>query len=72
MSSRIFGWTIKLCIWNQEDISKYYDICSKLAQLQIDGLDLGGAVDTLQVQARHVAQAQDKEKYRSSLEMIVK
>ena len=54
----------------QDDVSKHYDICSKVAQLQVDGLDLDGAVKTLQVQAKHAEQ--DTEKYRSSLEMIVK
>eukprot|EP00092_Neocalanus_flemingeri_P033930 GFUD01036895.1.p1 GENE.GFUD01036895.1~~GFUD01036895.1.p1 ORF type:complete len:1307 (+),score=422.74 GFUD01036895.1:54-3974(+) len=60
----------KLMELYKEDASKYFDASSKLAQLQLDQLDLNGAVATLQNQAEFVQN--DPIKFKESLGTMIK
>ena len=60
----------KLTEFYKDDTDKYFDVTSKLAQLQLDQLDLNGAVATLQNQADSAAN--DPTKYKDSLETMIK
>jgi len=70
----------RLLTLNQSDFGKSYDLWSKIAQLELDNLELAAAVGTLQAQAQAAKkqlEAQEQaatcqEKYRTSLEMIVR
>jgi len=60
----------KLVEFYKDDVSKHFDVSSKLAQLQLDQLDLNGAVATLQNQAEYVKS--DPAKYKDSLDTMIK
>jgi len=60
----------KLVEFYKEDVNKHFDVSSKLAQLQLDQLDLNGAVATLQNQAESVKS--DSLKYKDSLGTMIK
>ena len=60
----------KLVEFYRDDVSKHFDVSSKLAQLQLDQLDLNGAVATLQNQAESVRS--DPIKYKDSLGTMIK
>ena len=55
----------KLLQFHLNDVSKFYDVSQKLAQLQLERKDLDGAVETLQKQAEKCSE--DIEKYKDSL-----
>ena len=53
-----------------EDESKHFDVCSKLAQLQLENKDLDGSIATLQSQSEK--SSGNQQKYKESLESLIK
>ena len=60
----------KLVGFYSEDVSKHFDVCSKLAQLQLENKDLDGSIETLQAQSDKCSG--DTEKYKESLGILIK
>jgi len=60
----------KLLVLNADDLPKFCDVSSKFAQLQIDMLDLNGAVGTLQKQAEKCKD--DKERRKEAFDVLIK
>ena len=60
----------KLVEFYSEDVSKHFDVCSKLAQLQLENKDLDGSIATLQSQSEK--SSGDQEKYKESLGSLIK
>ena len=60
----------KLVEFYSEDESKHFDVCSKLAQLQLEKKDLDGSIATLQSQSEK--SLGNQEKYKESLGILIK
>ena len=60
----------KLMDFYSEDVSKHFDVCSKLAQLQLENKDLDGSIATLQSQSEK--SSENQEKYKESLGSLIK
>ena len=60
----------KLMEFYSEDVSKHFDVCSKLAQLQLENKDLDGSIATLQSQSEK--SSENQEKYKESLGSLIK
>ena len=60
----------KLMEFYSEDESKHFDVCSKLAQLQLENKDLDGSIATLQSQSEK--SSGNQQKYKESLESLIK
>ena len=60
----------KLMEFYSEDESKHFDVCSKLAQLQLESKDLDGSIATLQSQSEK--SSGNQQKYKESLESLIK
>ena len=60
----------KLMEFYSEDVSKHFDVCSKLAQLQLENKDLDGSIATLQSQSEK--STENQEKYKESLGSLIK